>query len=760
MALPDKPITRQEMYLSNMAGQGTPLPENPITREEAYLDVIAKQGGGGGGTGDGDMKKSVYDNDLAVLSAGGIKPFVAEQTAGKVDKVTGKGLSSNDYTNEEKTIVGGVTDALSAKVDKVEGKGLSDNNYSDEDKAIVSGVTSALSGKVDKEQGKGLSENDYTDEDKAIVDGVTSALALKADKSEIPENTSDLTNDSGFITNTVNNLANYYLKTQTYTQTEVDALIAAVKNGRFISVATLPTTDIDTKAIYLVPSSDPQTGNVKDEYINTDGTSAGWELIGSTAMDLSGYVTDEELTTALADYTTTAGLTTLLSAKQDTISDLATIRSGASAGASAIQPKSTVGLVKNDGTIDTNTYALASALDGKVDKVTGKGLSTNDYDDTEKAKVADAFPRSEQAVTGAVNFLDNKLENATNKGITVVKNSDKTVTVTGTASEAVNFDVNRVLPTLNLLSNLEIGKTYVLKGCPKNGGTQKYSIVMNKKVGENVTYHYDTGDGLEFTYDGTWTSYSIIIQVWPSAGANINLTFKPQIALSENTPYAPYAMTNKELTEKKVDKVSNATNGNFAGLDSNGNLTDSGKSPSDFLPSNTPIPSITNCYQSTDIAETALADDDYFPFYDTSASGKRKTLWSNIKAKLKAFLDSYYNKTEVGYAGTASSSDVRRQYIKYYYGTSGEISWNVDGSEYFEQTINAQANTDTTFTFSSTKLTYASVLDIFAGCKTADYDIPVLKSKTLSVSGGTGTLTLVYNVPTAYALTVRVYIRG
>ena len=44
------------------------------------------------------------------------------------------------------------------------------------------------------------------------------------------------------------------------------------------------------------------------------------------------------------------------------------------------------------------------------------------------------------------------------------------------------------------------------------------------------------------------------------------------------------------------------------------------------------IPSITNCYQTTDTAETALADDDYFPFYDTSASAKRNTLWSNIKA--------------------------------------------------------------------------------------------------------------------------------
>lgn len=106
----------------------------------------------------------------------------------------------------------------------------------------------------------------------------------------------------------------------------------------------------------------------------------------------------------------------------------------------------------------------------------------------------------------------------------------------------------------------------------------------------------------------------------------------------------------------KADKVSNATNGDFAGLDANGNLTDSGKSSSDFLPSDTPIPSITNCYQSTDTAETALADDDYFPFYDTSATAKRKTLWSNIKSVLKSYFDTLYTKTVANPTGTATGT--------------------------------------------------------------------------------------------------------
>ena len=124
---------------------------------------------------------------------------------------------------------------------------------------------------------------------------------------------------SGFIDNTVDNLVNYYKKTETYSQTEIDTIVANIKNSRFEVVQTLPTEDIETNVIYLVPRTVPETDNIKDEYINIDGTSDGWEKIGSTNIDLSNYVTTSALNTALADYTTTADLTALLAAKQDTI---------------------------------------------------------------------------------------------------------------------------------------------------------------------------------------------------------------------------------------------------------------------------------------------------------------------------------------------------------------------------------------------------------------------------------------------------------
>ena len=47
-------------------------------------------------------------------------------------------------------------------------------------------------------------------------------------------------------------------------------------------------------------------------------------------------------------------------------------------------------------------------------------------------------------------------------------------------------------------------------------------------------------------------------------------------------------------------------------------------------------------FQTSNANEIELADADYFPFYDTSATAKRKTLWSNIKSVLKTYFDSLY----------------------------------------------------------------------------------------------------------------------
>ena len=195
----------------------------------------------------------------------------------------------------------------------------------------------------------------------------------------VPTKTSDLQNDSSFITNTVNNLANYYLKSDTYTQTEVNNLISAAVNGRFEKVTTLPASG-EPNVIYLVPKTTALTNNVYDEYIWQDNA---WELLGSTEIDLSNYVTTTDLSTALADYVTSSTFNTTI-ANYYTKTEIGNLLDG------KVDKVSGKGLSTNDydntakGIVDGVTNALA----GKVDKVNGKGLSTEDYTTTEKNKLA------------------------------------------------------------------------------------------------------------------------------------------------------------------------------------------------------------------------------------------------------------------------------------------------------------------------------------------------------------------------------------
>lgn len=197
---------------------------------------------------------------------------------GKVDKVDGKGLSANDFTNEYKAKLDGIeaqankitvdsalsgssenpvqnkviNTALSGKVDKVAGKGLSKNDFTDayvtklsgieagaevnditdvqiagtsivaskianipDATTSVKGVTvvnssitqgstnpvqggaiyTALAGKVDVVDGKGLSANDFTDAYKTKLDGIAAgATAVTVDSSLIYNSTNPVQN--------------------------------------------------------------------------------------------------------------------------------------------------------------------------------------------------------------------------------------------------------------------------------------------------------------------------------------------------------------------------------------------------------------------------------------------------------------------------------------------------------------------------------------------------------------------------------------
>lgn len=161
--------------------------------------------------------------------------------ANKVDKVDGKGLSTNDYTTDEKTKLAGI--ATGAQVNVLEG---------------------------------------------IQINGATVNPTNKIANIAMPTKTSDLTNDSGFIT-----------ATDVYTKSEVDQKLVGAMNYK------------GTKA---TTADLPKTGNTQGDvwHVNADGSEwawngSSWDELGSS-VDLSGYVEDDDLGLA-----TTADIDTMFS---------------------------------------------------------------------------------------------------------------------------------------------------------------------------------------------------------------------------------------------------------------------------------------------------------------------------------------------------------------------------------------------------------------------------------------------------------------
>lgn len=214
-----------------------------------------------------------------------------------------------------------------------------DNNYTTEEKTKLANAITEEQDPTVPQWAKQSTKPSYTPQEVGalpantpLFDGDYNSLSNKPDL-------------SGFITISVNNLVNYYLKSETYTKQEVQALIASIQQFHYeiyasISAVASPAGNV----LYLIGPTG--TGADKyEEYVYDSTKQEPWVKIGDTSIDLSGYYTSQQtdaaitqaLNTALADYTTTAALTLLLAGKQDVINDLSDIRSGASAGATAYQ---------------------------------------------------------------------------------------------------------------------------------------------------------------------------------------------------------------------------------------------------------------------------------------------------------------------------------------------------------------------------------------------------------------------------------------
>ena len=258
----------------------------------------------------------------------------------KVDAVTGKVLSSNDYTNDEKTKLAGIAEganktivdatlsetstnpvqnqavnaALSNKVSKEDGKGLSTNDFTTEEKDKLAGIaeganktvvddkisttstnpiqnkviTTELNKKVNSVSGKGLSTNDYTTEEKTKltgiaagaqvnviesikVNGTAQAITDKAVNITVPTNTNQLTNGAGF-------------QNASQVSSAISKALEGITTIDYQVVTELPETG--TKGTIYLKSNGGTSPNIYDEYI---WVTDKFEKIGTTEVDLTNY---------------------------------------------------------------------------------------------------------------------------------------------------------------------------------------------------------------------------------------------------------------------------------------------------------------------------------------------------------------------------------------------------------------------------------------------------------------------------------------
>lgn len=352
---------------------------------------------------------------------------------------------------------GGTTDYLELfNKPQINGKELS-GNLTSGDLGIETISREELEEKVDKVEGKDLSSNDFTNEEKNKLAGLSNYDDTEI-KNRINEVENSIPDVSNFITNTVDNLVNYYTKTQTYTKEEVNSLINNISSFNALIVETLPTQNISSTTIYLIPKTDSENDDYYDEYLYINNA---WEMIGNTKIDLSNYYTKSE-----SDAKYVANV-------QSTSSTLGNINA----------TKKTYSFYDGNGNIQTPTtivtYEYGEAFYYNDDEIHltpgGAGLMSP----LDKGKL-------DRIDENAVNFAQEEYEKSLNEfnanllnGVSGIVVSDNGKTITMPLATEGNGATHINYPLKELCPNMKVGETYTLNFTRNYNDGNNYIYLIN-----------------------------------------------------------------------------------------------------------------------------------------------------------------------------------------------------------------------------------------------------------------------------------------
>lgn len=285
-------------------------------------------------------------------------------------------------------------------------------------------------GKVDKEEGKGLSENDFTDEDKEKLDdiedgaqenvievikrnGTVLPVTDKTVDIAVPTTTSSLTNDSGYITNEVDDLVNYYDKDETDTliateaetrdaadlnlQEQIDAISSASDVvdvvGTYAELQAYDTSKLGDNDIIKVLTDETHDNAIS--YYRWNDTTETFTYIGSQGP----FYTKSETDATFVPQTRTINGKGLNSDVVLTAADVNALP------ASTVIPTvndATLTIKKNGTTVTTFTANSAQNATADISVPTKVSDLTNDLDFVEETDLADvAFSGDYADLTGA-----------------------------------------------------------------------------------------------------------------------------------------------------------------------------------------------------------------------------------------------------------------------------------------------------------------------------------------------------------------------
>lgn len=248
---------------------------------------------------------------------------------GKVDTVSGKGLSTNDYTTTEKNKLSGIASGAEVNQNAFSNIAVGSTTISADSKTDTLTLTAGNNITLTPNATSDSIEIIATDTTYNNATTSTAGLMSSSDKSKldgIAAGATAITVDNALSSSSENPVQNKVINTAlgskanlasptftgtpkaptatagtnttqiattAFVKTAVDNAIGSITGLSFEVVQTLPSTG-EAGVIYLVPNSGSGT-NVYDEYVWLT-TSNKFEKIGTTDVDLSNYVQFSDLT--------------------------------------------------------------------------------------------------------------------------------------------------------------------------------------------------------------------------------------------------------------------------------------------------------------------------------------------------------------------------------------------------------------------------------------------------------------------------------